>query len=430
MDISLYGGTAEAAAIEVFDMKTLDEGLLALYALVMGACAGGALWLLFELMGIGTRLVWQILPERLALGDHLAYYLLVCMGAGALIGLLQKYYGAYPDTMPGVMVKVKTNGGYPYDHWYLLVAAVLLPIIFGGAIGPAAGLVSLTAAIWTFISQQIKLKWQALSQLAQPGLGARLALIFSLGPGNAQEAYTITLPKTTRSLLYAIGLGTLLIVLNVLVITCGSMTLPRFDRFHAVGWSQWKWALLLLAFGILLGVIYEALDKLTRRLAGYLMPHIVLVCIVIGAVVGLAGYYLPQILFAGSTQLLALVGSWTELAAGALLALALLKVMLSVLCLNLGWRGGPFMPMIYSGVAAGFGVTVLIDQLSLGAALDGSFAAAIVVAAMLGYCFKKPVLIIVLLLLCFPLTYIVPLTASAFASAKIAEWAGKKRAHA
>lgn len=403
-------------------MRTSDLCLLGVYALVMGALAGVFLWGLFEIMAYGTKFIWQLLPQRLGLSDHLSYYLLVCMAAGALIGLLQRYYGAYPDTMPGVIAKVKNNGGYPYDRWYLLAAAFLLPIIFGGAIGPMAGVASVTASIWTFISQQIKLKWRALSALVQPDLHARLAVIFSLGPGSAQEARTITLPKTTRTVLYTIGLGTLIVLLNVLVLAGGSMALPRFDRIHAVGWSQWKWGVLLLAFGILLGVIYEALDAFTRRLAERIAPHIVLVCILIGAVVGLAGYYLPTILFAGGEQLLTLFGAWTELAAGALLAVALLKVMLSVLCLNLGWRGGPFMPMIYSGVAAGFGVTVLIDQLSVSATLDGSFAAAIVVSAMLGYCFKKPLLIIALLLLCFPLTYIVPLTASAVASAKLAEW--------
>lgn len=411
-------------------MKMRDAWLLALYAFVMGAGAGILLWLLFEAMAIGTKLVWQTVPARLALADHLAYYLVVCMVAGLVIGLLQKYYGAYPDTMPGVFARVKKNGGYPYDQWYLLVAAFLLPIIFGGAIGPMAGVASVTAAIWTFISEQIKLKWRALTALGDAGLGARLAVIVSVGPGSAEEARAIVLPKRARTVIYTIGLGTLIVLLNVLVIAGGSMVLPRFDRIHAVGWSQWKWVLVLLAFGILLGIIYEVLDAFTRRLARYATPHIVLVCTLIGAAVGLAGYYLPQILFAGGEQMLSLFGAWTELAAGALMALALLKVMLSVLCLNLGWRGGPFMPMIYSGVAAGYGVTVLIDQWSATAALDGSFAAAIVVAAMLGYVMKKPALIVVLLLLCFPLTYIVPLTASAFVSAKIGAWAGKKRVSA
>lgn len=409
-------------------MRTSDLCLLGVYALVMGALAGVFLWGLFEIMAYGTKFIWQLLPQRLGLSDHLSYYLLVCMAAGALIGLLQRYYGAYPDTMPGVIAKVKNNGGYPYDRWYLLAAAFLLPIIFGGAIGPMAGVASVTAAIWTFISQQIKLKWQALSMLAQPGLRAHLAVIVSFGPGSAQEAQRIVLPKKVRSVLYAIGLGTLIVLLNVLVITGGSMAVPRFDRSHAVGWSQWKWSLLLLAFGMLFGIIYGMLDRFTQRLYKYVASHIVLVCTLIGAAIGLSGYYLPTILFAGGEQLQALFGAWTHLAAGALMGVALLKVMLSVLCLNLGWRGGPFMPMIYSGVTAGFGITILIDCLSPGAALDGSFAAAIVVSAMLSYYFRQPVLIIILLLLCFPLTYIVPLTVAAFVSAKIAEWVGKKRA--
>lgn len=57
--------------------------------------------------------------------------------------------------------------------------------------------------------------------------------------------------------------------------------------------------------------------------------------------------------------------------------------------------------MIYSVVAAGYGVTLLIG--TMGKKVEGTFAVAVVVASMLGFMMRKPVAAI--LLLCFPLTF-------------------------
>lgn len=70
----------------------------------------------------------------------LVYDVAVCSAGGILIGSWQKHHGVFPETLEAVTEKVKTEGEYPYDKLPILLVAALLPLIFGGAIGPEAGI--------------------------------------------------------------------------------------------------------------------------------------------------------------------------------------------------------------------------------------------------------------------------------------------------
>ena len=113
--------------------------------------------------------------------------------------------------------------------------------------------------------------------------------------------------------------------------------------------------------------------------------------------------------------------------AGALLLIAVLKGLLSALCINLGWRGGNIFPIIYMGAAAGYACAQAVNLLGGDAALDGGFAVALVLAAMYGFLSQKPVTVIAVLLLCFPVTYILPIAVAAFVSAKVSQWFSRWR---
>ena len=125
-------------------------------------------------------------------------------------------------------------------------------------------------------------------------------------------------------------------------------------------------------------------------------------------------------MFSGETGLHSLLGEWRSYTAGALLLIAVLKGLLSTLCINLGWRGGNIFPIIYMGAAAGYAFALAVN--AGGSALDGSFAVALVLAAMYGFLSQKPVTVIAVLLLCFPVTYILPIAVAAFVSAKLSQW--------
>lgn len=92
------------------------------------------------------------------------------------------------------------------------------------------------------------------------------------------------------------------------------------------------------------------MGKLSARLG----DRVVVKAVVAGAILGVLGIFLPFTLFAGEAQTEMLAQQWTALGAGALLATGFLKVLASQVCLGLGWRGGHFFPLIFSGIAIGY----------------------------------------------------------------------------
>lgn len=405
--------------------------LLGLFSLLLGALSGVVLWAVLQVMNGGITLIWELAPSYLAFGDSVFYPLVVCMAGGVLIGVIQKRYGAIPETMHQVMATVKAEGGYAGKRVWVLIVALLLPIIFGGAIGPEAGLSGVIAALWTFVSRNINIRGLQLEAMAETGIVATLGAIFgaplfgiaeAVEPDNASEHYRDKL-LSKKARIYLYGLGVIGIFAGMkLLAPLGSTSegLPRFSRYHAIGWSQWKWAVALILLGMLMALLYAAFNGLSEKLAVLLEGRAILAAVLTGALLGLVGFFLPETMFSGETGLHSLLGEWRSYTAGALLLIAVLKGLLSTLCINLGWRGGNIFPIIYMGAAAGYAFALAVN--AGGSALDGSFAVALVLAAMYGFLSQKPVTVLAVLLLCFPVTYILPIAVAAFVSAKLSQW--------
>ena len=75
------------------------------------------------------------------------------------------------------------------------------------------------------------------------------------------------------------------------------------------------------------------------------------------------------------------------------------KLFLTNVCIQSGWRGGHFFPVIFCGVSIGYGVAML-------SGLNEAFCLGVITAALLGVILRKPVAVTLLLLLCFPVRVI------------------------
>jgi len=190
----------------------------------------------------------------------------------------------------------------------------------------------------------------------------------------------------------------------------GGMGLPRFEAFPVTA-ADLVWMVPLCLAGTALGWLYHAADRLSERFSSLFGGHVVLRAVVCGLVLGGLGMLLPLTMFAGESQAQTVIGGWASMGAMLLLATGLVKTCLTPFCIECGWRGGNIFPLIFSGICVGYAL----------AALSGAtpgLAVCLVVASLCGAVMRRPLGVIALLLLCFPLRGVVFLGLAAVIGAK------------
>lgn len=382
--------------------------------IAFGAFAGAFAWAFFFLMNAGIELLWHAVPaslERIGL-PAVFYPIAFCTLGGLVIGLFTRRFGDYPQDMNTVMAEVKKSGRYDYDHLGTSFFGALLPLLFGGSIGPEAGLTGVIAGLCTWVGDRLKFMGAEIRELTEAGTAAVISAIFStplfglavplVGAADDSEGkmavseITITVPKALKCAIYVIAIASALgvmVLLNTLLGASGG--LPHFSDIH-LGRQELLWGIPLALVGGAAGWLSFPIGLLTRKLSDALGSRVVLKPVIAGLVLGSIGVVLPFALFAGEAQTEQLAEVWASLGAGMLVATGLAKVFVTQLCLSLGWRGGHFFPMIFAGIALGYGMATLTG-------VDPVFSLCAVTSALLGAMMRQPIMAALLLFLVFPL---------------------------
>ncbi len=422
--------------------------LFVILSFIMGVAAGAVVWAALRIMNGGILLLWEVIPTAIGTAGEpsvqsdgwiaLVYGIAVCTTGGIIIGLWQKRHGVFPEPLETVIETIKKDGGYPYDKFHIILVAALLPIIFGGAIGPESGLTGVIAGLCTIIGDRLKYKGDEVKQMAEAGLAATLGAIFaaplfgivgniekkdwerrrSYAPEKSREPL---LSKSGRIIIYIFTVAGAMLSIRWLSTLFGGMAgLPRFSGQRTYGINemlfQWKWAPLLIFAGILAALLYVLFNKLTTFLGNALLEHRVISCTIAGIILGVVGSFCSSGRFSGEAQMKFLIENHENISAYLLLIMGLVKLLMVNISVNMGWKGGTIFPIIYSAVAIGYASPWVIEAIGFSVTIEGTFAVAVIAASMLGFMMRKPVTVIAILLLCFPLTYLPALTIASFVS--------------
>ena len=122
-------------------------------------------------------------------------------------------------------------------------------------------------------------------------------------------------------------------------------------------------------------------------------------------------------MFSGESEIHHLMGDYVEYLPWMLLGIALLKVLITNICIQCGLKGGHFFPLIYAGVLVGYAIAMFIYPSA--AAEHVVFGAAVVTATMLGANMKQPLIVSLILLICFPFRMIFWLLIGSYAGCAI-----------
>lgn len=390
-------------------IKLKNHLVFYIFAMVLGSLIGVLVWGFFLLMNAGLNFLWSYLPHKIATP---AYPIIVCTVGGLIIGICQKTFGHYPESLDAVMAKVSKSHWVAYDKIWVIFLCALLPLVFGGSVGPEAGLTGAIAGLCSYVGDRFKYAAKKTADLSKLGVAATLGVVFGaapllgiLSPIDMDEKMTV--PKKEKILLYSFcAFGAVISYALLNMATHSGMSLPYFNT-TVVGSP--KEAVCLIPLGLiggLTGFFYYAFSKIVKTALIPLKRFDVIKGVLGGIVLGAFGVALPYTMFAGETQLEQLTLKFGEMGFWVLLATGVFKLFVSQVCLQTGFKGGNIFPVIFSGAAIGLASSFYIPA-------DPMICMTTVTAATCGSVMKKPILAVLVLFLCFPPTSLVQLLVGA-----------------
>lgn len=288
--------------------KIANTTMFLVSVLITGAIAGAFVWLLLFLINLGIESLWDRVP--MYLGE--VYPLVVCIIGGIVIGLFVKRYGPYPEDLQTVMATVKKTGRYDYDKIGRMSVGAILPLAFGGSVGPEAGLTGAIAALCTWVGDRLKRFGGDFRELSRAGTYAALSAIFTAplygfagamdgSRADCDEELVIS-SRPMRIAVYAFAIvGAILTFILLSRALGGGLSLPRYTDI-SYGTDELIWLIPIAVVGSLGGWLFCVLEVCFKRVSDLFGERPVLKAVIAGAVLGSLGIVLPLTMFSGSRR--------------------------------------------------------------------------------------------------------------------------------
>jgi H+/Cl- antiporter ClcA len=130
--------------------------------------------------------------------------------------------------------------------------------------------------------------------------------------------------------------------------------------------------------GALAGAIFMIAFKQLRQIMQPLKTHLIVRGFIGGLGLGLAGALLPLTLFSGEEQTAILIKDAAALGVVMLIVLALVKLLITTLCLATGWKGGYIFPTMFAGTALGLAAHLIFPSIPVAVAVAATMGGAMV----------------------------------------------------
>lgn len=372
-------GLAESAPAGV---SIADIAISTIACGILGFVLGFVTWVLLNCAYALTDVVWD---PFLVGGAPLWLIPVVCTAGGALLGWWNHRFKSAPEPFAKVIARTRAEGFYKIEHPIPSFVSFLLPLAFGGPVGPEAGLTGFIAAGCTKI-------------------GSVLTRLHGHGQDHP-GAFT----RNQKVLVYGVGIVGGLLGVRQYSALFGGMSVPRFG-IPEFSMQALLWVIPLTFAGLALSGVMRLGSWASEQFAQRVPLNEIARAALCGLVLGIVALALPYVLFPGTEQLGEVLGSFASIGAGELALTALVKMFMLTFCLAMGWHGGPFFPLIFCASCLGLSVALV-------AGVDLALGAIVVTSALLGRFTRKIGLAAAILLLCVPvraaLWAVVPLVAGA-----------------
>ncbi|TMV07935.1 chloride channel protein [Ruegeria sediminis] len=362
---------------------------IAVIAILVSFIAGGFTALVLKAMLWITDLVWQ---HEIAASP--LYIFGACIVGGFLIGLTRT--GSNHVQTLNEQIDAASEPLKEQQRTILMTAlGAAIAVGFGGALGPEAGLIAAITEISVLVSMILARSAAEAQTIGRASVSAALAGLYASPPGGfaysvEDEGKSGWARAAEASIPY---LGFIAAVAGFVGFKLAANLLFEggFHRIHLPHYqspgdgSDLLQAVFPAIFGALLGAFFLHARVFVTRQVETRIAHPVIQSTLGGILFGGVAAMLPFVRFSGHHEFESMLELGAEASVLALLGIAVVKMVATVLCLSTGWRGGAIFPLIFAGGAAGLAAHHMQGGQDLPVAVSAGLAAA--TAAGLG----KPV---------------------------------------
>lgn len=351
---------------------------LLLLTAVLGLISAVVTFVFVVLVNTGQQIIWEQTAAATGLATPL-FTVLICAMGGLLVGALVKVFGDHTGIFAELIAEFGVTGRFNYRHAPGIVLTALVSLIAGGSLGPEAPMADACGGIGTWLADRLKLDERSTRSLGFSGLSGMLAAFITSPFGGAilsleSARAGISYPWTLFPSLLASAIST-----TVFVMLTGTF----FGRLYSFPDYQPVLKDLLLAvplglIGALAGAIFILAVAWLRKVMRPLQHRLILRGFIGGIGLGIAGALMPLVLFSGEAETTVLIDQAAQIGVISLIGLAVVKLLITSLCLATGWKGGYIFPTMFAGVALGMAANLLFPEIPLAVAVSATMGGAMV----------------------------------------------------
>lgn len=379
-------------------LKVLTTTYMTFWSFIIGVATAAYL----DLINWVIDFFWKDVPAWLNIPNNWRP-LAVCLPFSIIIGLSQKFVGAYPLTIAQVLDEVKITGHFDYHRWKQILYSGLLILGAGASVGPEASASGLVAGMIYWLGSHYKLIQAQREELATTTFGHQLRVIWltRLSPHQVDQPITdFFRSKRAKQVFY---------LTYTLVAFVGLIVFFKFfPQEGVIGFHHpkvnWEWGGLLvvipaLVVGWLFGFTFVKISKVCERWIDR-GKHTITKAVLGGLLLVAAAVFSSDCLYSGEFSIIPFAHQSLQMTPLFLVSFAIIKAAITNVGFALGWRGGTIFPAIFSTLAIGACLAHFLPWMP-------QLTASLVVATGITVILERPLLTAVILWLLLPIQFAV-----------------------